>query len=164
MLKRALPLALLFATLDQATKWVVVRTMALGESIPVVQNFFDISHVVNPGASWGIFAGWRYTLVVFAVVAFVLLAVFHRYVLPSGQPMPGTTLGLLLGGIAGNLVDRVRLGHVVDFIHVHWHAHSFPVFNVADMCITFGLAFYIAGQFAVERAARRAEQSSNEPG
>jgi len=159
MLKRALPLALLFIALDQATKLIVQRTLALDDPrdiIELVPGFLDFCHVVNYGASWGLFSGWRWSLTVFALLALVLLVVFRKHIFPPCQPLPATTLALLLGGIVGNLIDRVRIGGVIDFIHVHWrHTYNFPVFNVADTCITFGLALYIIGQFIAERNAKK---------
>ena len=155
MLKRALPAALLLTAFDQYGKLLAVRVLEGREPVAVFPGFHELCHVVNIGASWGIFPGWRWSLAVFATVALTLLAVFHRRVFPPGQPLPATTLALLLGGIAGNLIDRVRIGGVIDFIHLYWRNWSFPVFNVADTCITFGLALYIAGQVASERAARK---------
>jgi len=164
MLKRALPLAVLFTALDQATKLLVQRTFELHESRAIIPGFLDLHHVINEGASWGIFAGWRWSLAVFAIIALVLLVVFRKHIFPVNQPLPATTLALLLGGIAGNLIDRVRLGGVIDFIHVHWrHQYNFPVFNIADTCITLGLALYIIGQFIAERNAKRAAQQEDAP-
>jgi len=158
MLKRALPLAVLFIALDQATKLIVQRTLELGESRALIPWVLDLHHVVNDGASWGIFSGWRWSLAAFAVFALTLLVVFRKHVFPASQPLPATTLALLLGGIAGNLIDRVRIGGVIDFIHFIrpcWRQHTFPVFNIADTCITFGLALYIIGQFIAERNAKK---------
>jgi len=156
MLKRALPAALFLTALDQAGKWVVDRMFEPHvDSLEVIPGFFDLCHVVNFGASWGIFTGWRVTLILFAAAALAGLAVFHKKILPPFQPLPSATLALLLGGIAGNLIDRVRTGGVIDFIHLYWRGWSFPVFNIADMCITFGLVMYIAGQVVSEREARK---------
>jgi len=156
MLKRALPLAALFIALDQATKLFVQRTFELHESRVVILGFFDFCHVVNLGASWGIFHGHRWPLSAFAVLALVLLVVFRKHILPPAQPFSATTLALLLGGIAGNLIDRVRIGGVIDFLHVHWrHTYNFPVFNIADTCISVGLVLYIIGQILAERDARK---------
>jgi len=160
LLRRAVPGALFLTALDQASKWVVDRMFEPHQdSLEVIPGFFDVCHVVNFGASWGIFTGWRVTLILFAVVALAALAVFHKKILPPFQPLPSATLALLLGGITGNLIDRVRTGGVIDFIHLYWRDWSFPVFNIADTCITFGLVMYIAGQFVSERAARRVEKN-----
>ncbi|MCL1888817.1 MAG: signal peptidase II [Kiritimatiellaeota bacterium] len=158
MLKRAIFPAVFFIALDQGLKLLVQRTFALGESRPVIPNYFDIHYVLNPGASWGWLAGWRHSswfLAAFACAALVLLVVFREKIFPPRQPFPSLTLALFLGGIAGNLIDRVRLGEVVDFISVHWHRHHFPVFNIADMCISVGVALYIAGQSAQGRETRQ---------
>ncbi len=155
MLKRAIPLAIFFIALDQSLKLLAQRSFAPRGSRVVIPNFFDLCYVLNEGASWGIFHGWRWPLVIFAVVAATLLIVFRRHVFPPQHPLPGLTLALLLGGIIGNLIDRIRLAAVIDFIHVHWYQHSFPVFNIADACISVGLMLYIGGQIYAERQSKR---------
>ncbi|MFM8353548.1 MAG: signal peptidase II, partial [Gammaproteobacteria bacterium] len=79
--------------------------------------------------------------------------------LPAGNRLMGTVYGLILGGAAGNLIDRVLLGHVVDFVLLHWRSWYFPAFNVADMALTAGALLWIAAMIRDARRARRVEES-----
>lgn len=136
-MRRAFLIALaLFAAvlvLDQATKVWVERAFALGESLPVLP-FFALTYVRNQGAAWGMFQGAQFLLAGFGIVAGVALCLFWRRLFGS-RPCVLPMVGLLLAGIVGNVIDRLRLGYVVDFLHVHWAGWHFPCFNVADSAI-----------------------------
>jgi signal peptidase II len=157
--------------LDQATKLAVLSNVGLGERIPVVKNFFDIVHFRNPGAAFGMFSGMSapyrepffYIVAVFAVV---LLIVIFRSFKPEERCMP-FAVSLVFGGMAGNLVDRMRFGNVVDFLSFHWRnsvadftvlGHHFnfrlewPAFNVADSAITVAMFLFIYSAFNVKEA------------
>ena len=115
------------------------------ESITLFPGYFDLELVHNLGAAFGLFAGfspfWR-TLLLVGVAVFAILflgVLLYR----SHQPWEAFALGLILGGAIGNLLDRIRLGWVVDFIHLHWHDLSWPVFNLADSAITVGVALMV---------------------
>jgi signal peptidase II len=148
-------LAVGVAVLDQATKEWVLRAFALGESVPVIPGFFHLTYVRNTGAAWGLMSGSNHWLVVFSVVMLVLLVVF-RHAFHGGRGIHRVGLGLLLGGIAGNLFDRMRYGYVVDFLDFHLGGRHFPAFNVADAAITLGVGIYLLGAAWEERRARRA--------
>lgn len=131
--------------LDQLTKAVIQRTMQLGQVI-VVLPVLEITRVNNLGAAFsflGSASGWqRWLFAILAAVVSVALLLWlrridrHARLLASG-------VALILGGALGNLIDRLRLGHVVDFVSVHWGAHYFPAFNVADSAITIGAALLL---------------------
>jgi signal peptidase II len=133
--------------LDQLTKWLVVRAMDLHEYRSILDGLLSLSHVQNRGAAFGILsdADLPYQAVLFSSLSFVaLLAIaVYAYRLPAESRWPQTALALVLGGAVGNLVDRVRLGYVVDFIHVYWRQHQWPDFNVADSAITVGVTLLI---------------------
>jgi signal peptidase II len=133
--------------LDQLTKWLVVRSLDLHEYRPVVDGLLSLSHVRNRGAAFGILsdADLPYQAVLFSALSFVaLLAIaVYAYRLPTEARLPRTALTLVLGGAVGNLIDRVRLGYVVDFIHVYWRQYQWPDFNVADSAISIGVALLI---------------------
>jgi len=148
--KRFLPyLGLLGAVvlLDQATKALVVARLGLHEYTEVVDGLLSISHVHNRGAAFGVLsdASVPYQHLLLAGLSVVaLLAIAYYFVrLPPAAWLPRTALALVLGGAVGNLIDRIRLGYVVDFVHVFWRDHVWPDFNVADSAITVGVVLLV---------------------
>ncbi len=119
--------------LDQGTKLLVVTNLAYGESIPILFHIVAITYVHNFGAAFGIFAGQRMVFILAVLVIVVVFIKWRKDFLQAG-PLAMHGGGLLMGGALGNLVDRVRLGYVVDFIQVGW----WPVFNIADSAIVIG--------------------------
>jgi signal peptidase II len=145
--KRLLAIAAAVIAADQATKaWIVARLPfgTFGEAygaIPVVRGFFYIVHVGNTGAAWSIFFGRSKVLAVLA--AATLAAIFLcRKALGLATPQAQTCFGLMCGGIAGNLVDRLARGHVVDFLDFHFGSYIYPTFNVADSAICVGVILF----------------------
>jgi signal peptidase II len=131
---------------DQATKaWIAARlpfnTYGDG-AIPVIRGFFYIVHVGNTGAAWSMFSGRSILLA--ALAAATLVAIFiGRRALGLADPWTQACFGLMCGGIAGNLLDRLTRGHVVDFLDFHFGAYVYPTFNVADSAICVGVALYV---------------------
>lgn len=147
--RRIAVVALLIVGLDQLTKLLVLRFLGYAEEKVVVEGFFKFVHWGNTGAAWSIFSGSNDILAVIALVALVLL-VLSRHHFDSGTPLGRTAFGLIFGGIVGNLIDRVRLDHVVDFLYFYVQPRGgreigFPAFNVADSAICTGVAlvFYL---------------------
>ena len=127
----------LFATVflvDQLTKFLVRHFVELRDSVPA-EGFFRITHTFNTGSAFGLFRDQNLPLIVVSVVGIAILILIYR-----SQARPGKllrlSLGMQFGGAAGNLLDRLRLGHVTDFADVG----SWPIFNVADASIVTGLA------------------------
>ena len=150
--------ALLVILLDQATKEWVRGAFSLHESVPVIPGFFHLTYIRNTGAAWGMFSGQNLALSLLAFAMLVALVLFRRKILPPGKPHR-VALGLLCGGIVGNLFDRLRLDYVVDFLdffHRGWH---FPAFNVADSAICIGVAIYVLGTLRAPRAAAPAPET-----
>lgn len=141
----AAAVALAVVALDQGTKLWVVGAFAPGETLPLLP-FFSLTYVRNQGAAWGLFQGAHLWLAGFGAVAVALCCLFWRRIF-GDHAWAAPLGGLLLGGIVGNLVDRVRLGYVVDFLDFHWGAAHFPCFNVADSAICVGVAALIALQW-----------------
>jgi signal peptidase II len=133
--------------LDQGTKALVVRSLALHEYVPLVDGLLSLSHVRNRGAAFGILSDWDLpyqTVLLSALSLGALLAIAAYFVrLPANARLPRAALALVLGGAVGNLVDRVRLGYVVDFVHVYWRRYQWPDFNVADSAITVGVTLLV---------------------
>lgn len=130
--------------LDQASKEWVRHAFALHESVPVVPGFFHLTYIRNTGAAWGMFSGQNLVLALLAVVMLAALLFFRRKILPPGR-LHRVALGLLCGGIVGNLFDRLRLDYVTDFLDFFWRGWHWPAFNVADAAICTGVGIYILG-------------------
>jgi signal peptidase II len=149
-----LPLvAALTVAADQATKYLVVTNLRLYESwapIPALEGRADIHYVTNTGAAFGLFQNGGLFFVIVAFVVSAVILFYYRH-LPDGEPLLRLSLGLQLGGALGNLVDRLRLGHVIDFIDVH----IWPVFNVADSAIVCGVALLVLLLLREDREERR---------
>jgi signal peptidase II len=129
--------------LDQLTKVAVDRSLALHQSIPVIEGFFHLTHVRNTGAAFGFLAnapeGFRIPFFFIATgIAIGALLVFLRRV-DTDTPFLLLALSSVLGGALGNLLDRLHYGEVVDFLDFHWRGYYWPAFNVADICITLGV-------------------------
>ena len=129
--------------LDYITKIWAIDTLKGKPDITVIEGFFDFSYLENRGAAFGIFQGRVYLL---AAVTFLVLGVlFINYVKTKKKTLMFTiSNALILTGAAGNLIDRLRYGFVVDFISWHWkEAYYFPTFNIADICVTVGTGLLI---------------------
>jgi signal peptidase II len=130
---------------DQLTKQVIARTLAIGESVDVAGPF-SIHHVENSGIAFGLFAS-RTTLVI-AVTAVAVALMIGFFARSGGRhPLLPVALGLVLGGSVSNLVDRVRLGHVTDFLDFS----AWPAFNLADTFIVVGVALVFATLVLADR-------------
>jgi signal peptidase II len=128
--------------LDQLTKQWIRSVFIYGESRPVVDGFFNLVYVRNPGAAWGILGGHGIVLILISVVVLVLLVIYRRSFLQE-QFAHKILLGLMVGGIVGNLIDRIRFGWVTDFLDFHIGSHHWPAFNVADSAICIAVGLYI---------------------
>src|SRR5437868_3157530 len=147
MRKLHLLIAFSVVVLDRVAKWAVARNIALHDSIPVIPDFFRITHVENRGAAFGLFADspseWKIAvLVLFSVVALVIVsALLWR----NSHAMSSTGIGLalILGGALGNLWDRLVSGRVVDFLLFYVGQYQWPAFNVADSAIVIGAGLLV---------------------
>lgn len=136
---------------DQVTKALIVASFALHDGL-FVTGFFNLVHVLNPGASFSFLAdagGWqRWLFVALALGISAWLVVMLRQH-SSERPLP-LALVLILGGAIGNVIDRIRLGAVIDFLQFHWNDWYFPAFNVADSAITVGVMLMLWHQFTLK--------------
>jgi signal peptidase II len=139
--------------LDQATKLYIDRVMDLHTSVTVVRNFFNITYLRNKGAAFSFLANFSYRLPFFILISVVavavILVVFHR--LRPDQRFTAVALALIFSGAVGNLIDRVRLGEVIDFLDAHWYDLHWPAFNVADSAICVGVALLAIDMIIEER-------------
>ena len=141
--------ALCVVLLDQASKEWVRGAFSLHESVPVIPGFFHLTYVRNTGAAWGLFSGQNIALSALALVMLAVLVAFRRKILPPGR-VHRVALGLLCGGIVGNLFDRLRLDYVVDFLDFFVRSSHFPAFNVADSAICICVGIYVLGTLLVQ--------------
>ncbi|MBO5762033.1 MAG: signal peptidase II [Lentisphaeria bacterium] len=136
-------LCIIFAVLDQLTKFLVVKYIPMREHIRVIPGCFDLTYVTNDGAAWNMLSGKFYLLCAISLAAFVLLLVFFKK-LADYWPERYFALFLILSGILGNSFDRFfRGGAVVDFLHCYIGKYAWPTFNVADSCICAGVFIFI---------------------
>lgn len=140
-------IAALVVLLDQVTKAVVRQRFALHDSIEVVPGFFNLTRVHNTGAAFGMLneADFPFKPVVLVLVASAALAGVALYaaMLPPAQWLARIGLAFVLGGAAGNLIDRLTLSYVVDFFDFYWRGWHFWAFNVADASISVGVGLMI---------------------
>lgn len=139
--------------LDQVTKIVVDRAMELYQSIPVIDGLFSITYLRNKGAAFSFLADFHYRLPFFILIslaAILVIAVAFRR-LRDDQRLAALSLSLIFAGALGNLIDRVRLGEVIDFLDVYWKTHHWPAFNVADSAICVGVALLAVDMLLEER-------------
>ncbi|HEX76140.1 MAG TPA: signal peptidase II [Dehalococcoidia bacterium] len=130
-------IAAFVVVVDQISKLWVRSHLLPGESFPEV-GFLRLTYVQNTGSAFGLFANQAFLLSLIAIVGLVVILLFYRY-LSESNILGNLALGLVFGGAVGNLIDRLRLGYVTDFIDVRlWHDFHWPAFNVADSAITVG--------------------------
>ena len=127
--------------LDQWTKHWASARLAFREPIHLVDDILTLTYTRNSGIAFGMFAGQNFPFYIFSIVAAAaVIWLWSRHdELPAARQW---SLALILGGAVGNLVDRMRSGEVTDFILLAWRGHEFPVFNVADVCVTAGVILF----------------------
>ncbi len=126
--------------LDQLTKWIVVSSMEMYESIVLIKNVFSFTYIPNYGAAWGMFSDHRWVFMVVTSAALIIMPlILYRY--RKVHFLFSLSLSLFIGGAIGNMIDRVFVGYVVDFLEFTFI--DFPVFNVADICVVFGAGIMI---------------------
>ena len=121
--------------LDQVTKLIVVKNMELYETAPFIKGIIEFRYIENRGAAWGMFSENRWIFIIISAAALIALPML-LYKYRNLHFLFGFSLSLVIGGAAGNMIDRVFAGAVVDFLNFQFI--DFPVFNVADICVTVG--------------------------
>lgn len=158
MLVLLLGLAILF--LDQLTKQWIRSAFTYGDSRPVIDGFFNLVYVRNDGAAWNLLSGHGLILILISVAVLVLLIIYRRSFLQE-QFSHKILLGLMVGGIVGNLIDRIRFGWVTDFLDFHVGTHHWPSFNVADSAICVAVGLYIITNLLHEKKRVQEKQQNN---
>lgn len=144
-------------SLDQLTKNLVLQRFRLGDSISVIENYFDLTYVRNPGAAFGMLSHWDdsvrvpFFIIVPLIALVAILSIFRK--IGENDLKLATALSLVIGGALGNLIDRAAYNYVVDFLDFHWqYKVHFPAFNVADIAICVGVGLLILDIIRKERA------------
>lgn len=147
-------IAFLIIIVDQWTKWLIVKYMELGESIPIIDQFLYLTSHRNRGAAWGILQGQMMFFYIITVI--VIIGVIY-YIQTEGRkkPMLGIALGLILGGAIGNFIDRLFRKEVVDFINVYIVNYNYPIFNIADAALVIGVGVILIQTFLEDRNKKR---------
>ncbi len=141
MSKKIYIISLIIFILDQITKSLISTYLKLNESIEIIKDFFYIRYINNKGASWGILENNRFLLIGLSIIAIIMII---RYSYSFKKTKLNTYgFGLLLGGILGNLSDRLIFGYVKDFLDFIIFRYDFPVFNIADISIVIGVVLLI---------------------
>jgi signal peptidase II len=163
--RRIALIALLVIALDQLTKQLVLRLLGYAQEQVVIPGFFKFVHWGNTGAAWSLFRGNNGLLA--GVALFALLVLFlSRHHFDSRTLLSQVAFGLIFGGIMGNLIDRVRVGHVIDFLYFYVKGRNgaevgFPAFNVADSAICTGVGLVFLITWLSDRRTKPEESSAS---
>jgi signal peptidase II len=132
-------IALVVIITDQITKSIIKAYIPLYKSIPVIDEFFNITHIKNTGGAFGILSGMNSLFFIIASSVALLIVILYLIRLPENNLWLITSLSLISGGAIGNMIDRVRSGEVIDFIDLFYDRFHWPAFNIADSSITIGV-------------------------
>jgi signal peptidase II len=160
--RRIAVIALLVVGLDQLTKAIVLQFLGYADEKVVVPGFFKFVHWGNTGAAWSLFRGNNELLAIVALLALLILFLCRHY-FDSRTLLGQIAFGMIIGGIIGNLIDRVRVNHVIDFLYFYVQPRAgadpigFPAFNVADSAICTGVALIFLITLRTDHAAKSTE-------
>lgn len=136
-------IVILVVSIDQIVKHVITTNLTVGALKQVIPNFFYITHYENTGIAWSLMSNSRYIII--GITSVVAVAIGY-YLFKSDKTIIKISLSLILGGAIGNLIDRIFIGSVTDFLEFHFGSYTFPIFNVADICVVTGafiLCYYL---------------------
>jgi len=141
-LKKIIPISVLIFLIDQLVKLVITFNIELNTSVSVIKDFFYISNVHNYGAAFSILYGNRIFLIFVSLIA-ILFIYFFLIKNKNLRRIEVVIYSLLLGGVCGNLFDRILYGYVIDFLDFNIFGYNFPVFNIADICIVISIGLIV---------------------
>lgn len=144
--------AILITVADQWSKHVVRSQFYYGESRPIIEGYFNLTYVRNTGAAWGMLGNYTHILTAVSIIMLIAMVIYRRSFL-NDTWSHRFALGLLVGGISGNLMDRIRQGWVTDFFDFYLGSWHWPCFNIADAAICTGVGIYLLSAFIDQRAA-----------
>ena len=141
-MKKLIPVSLICLVIDQVIKIIISCNMKIADSINIITNFFRITYLQNTGAAWSILSGNKIVLILITLIALFLI----YYFLLKNKNLKNIEYilyGVLIGGILGNLIDRVRFGYVIDYLDFNFGNYRYPVFNFADICIVVSIVIMV---------------------
>ena len=130
--------ALFVLILDQFTKFLIKQNFQFNQSAPIIKNIFHLTYITNTGSAFGLFKGFNFVFVVFSFIVMILIFYYIKKI-KNNEKILQFSIGLLLGGTIGNMIDRLLYSYVVDFIDFR----IWPVFNIADSAVTISIVFLI---------------------
>ena len=164
MIKIIYIVSIIGVIIDQISKFIIDKVLKLNDSIDVMDTFFNITYIRNTGAAWGIFSNGT---IVLALVSILFLIFLLKYINENKKDLTKLTsisLGLLIGGLIGNLIDRVIRGYVIDFFDFKIFTYDFPVFNIADILIVVAvILLIIEGFIGDDKNDSRRRKEKNRP-
>jgi signal peptidase II len=144
---RMLVVAGIVVVIDQLSKVIIFEMLPLYGTVSVIPGFFNITHIHNPGGAFGFLAGhsavWRYFVFLFISSLAIGLIIYYYHKTPKTHILLSCGFALILGGAVGNMIDRVRMGIVIDFLDFYIGNLHWPAFNVADSAISIGITIFI---------------------
>ena len=145
-MKKVYIIALISLIIDQIVKILVSNYLILGQTTKIINNFFYLTYVQNTGAAFSILIGYRYILI---IITLIFLYYLYKYTKKQTNPNKLAILshGLLLGGIIGNLIDRIIYGYVIDYLDFMIFNYNFPIFNLADTFIVIGCIILVINSY-----------------
>lgn len=155
MRKKSLLIALIILLFDQLIKYIINSSFYYGILKCIIPKFFYLTKVYNYGAAWSTFANSRWLLIAFAIICFLFLLFYEKSYKETKRNY--YAFGLVLGGLLGNLVDRLINGYVIDYLKVNIFSYEFPIFNLADICIVLGFCLLI---IAIAKGEDKVENNS----
>ncbi len=141
MNKKMFIVAILTLIIDQVSKIIIEKYLIVKNSVTIIKNFFNLTLVYNKGAAWGLFADNKILLFLITVIATIVIIHFLRTF--QNNTRNNIAFGMILGGMAGNLADRLLLGYVRDFLDFKIFSYNYPVFNISDIAIVVSVFLLI---------------------
>lgn len=154
-------ISMLFLLLDQLIKLIVTKNMELFQEIKIIKNFFSIYYIKNKGAAFSIMGNQTILLILISIICLLFLKNYIKTI-KTPSKLTIVSLGIIIGGILGNLFDRLFYKEVIDYLSFNFFGYSFPVFNLADIGITVGAALLIITILLDEKKSKKKVVKNNE--
>lgn len=154
-MKKSFLLASVCFIIDRIVKFIIILSMSLGESIKIINNFFNITYVANDGAAFSILSSKVILLIIISLIVLIFLI---RYIVKNElKKIEYISYGILMGGILGNLFDRIIYSSVIDYLDFNIFGYKFPIFNFADVCIVISIGIILIDMIRGEAHGNKGE-------